>query len=160
MSQCHDPYNPIQEVSTWPAEAVGDQCHDVYPVSIEWESVRPGHICAVVGDSDGAVRQLRVTGRLDWATEDGFLAVCNKCANSALIVDLSAATLDSAGTAALMSATARAAKWGQRVVFVLTDPVELEVLNSLGLGSAVPVVGSVPEALRWFEDHAVSVRAV
>ena len=111
-------------------------------------TMRPDHRCDIEDDRSGPVRVVRVVGRLDWATVGGFRDLMrDSTGDPALIVNLERAQLDAAGTGVVMSSTARAKKRGQAVVFVVTNPIELEVLHTLGLSMMAPVVSSEPEAL-------------
>jgi anti-anti-sigma factor len=149
MSQCHDPSDLTATVPMPPHVLTGDQCHDEYP----WDegADAPKHECGLVDELDGGIRVLHVTGRLDWASERKFLDyMCDDCADSSVIIDLSDAVLDSAGTGALVATATRARQRGQRLALVVPDAVELEVLRRLGVDDLLPLVASESEAVAWF----------
>jgi anti-anti-sigma regulatory factor len=109
---------------------------------------RPDHQCDIEDDRIGLVRIVRVVGRLDWATMGGFRdLMLEKVTEFVVIVNLDRAELDAAGTGIVMTTAATAIKRGQTLVFVVTNPIELEVLESLGLSFMAPVVASEREAL-------------
>ena len=82
------------------------------------------------------------------------------CADREVIVDLSSAESDAAGTGSLLAAAAQAKEIGQQLVFVVADPQEVEVLVSVGLDQVMPIVGSVPGALEWLAANFVPVGVV
>jgi anti-anti-sigma factor len=156
VSECHDIYDPIGYPSgsstATEVQEPGTQCHDPYLAT---------GACRVLSDQQGQVLVVQVTGRLDWATKGEFRDLMqNDCVEPGVIVDLSGASCDAAGTGVLLGATARAAERGQQLVFVVTDPLEFEVLVAAGLDQVVPVVASVPEAHEWFEAHGVATGPV
>jgi anti-anti-sigma regulatory factor len=73
-----------------------------------------------------------------------------------VVIDLSRASTDSAGTGVLICAVARAKERGQRVAIVATDPLQLEVLWAVGLDGVIPVVRSEPEGLRLLAHDPVA----
>ena len=107
-----------------------------------------GHDCQMVTDLKGAVRVVRVSGRLDWVAAGQFRdRMRDDWHDDMLIVDLSRmAAIDSGGTGVVLAAAARARHRGQQLVIVTMDPVLIEVLSSLG--PAVPVVSSQAQAWR------------
>jgi anti-anti-sigma regulatory factor len=148
VSECHDVYDPVESSPPILLDPVGAQCHDSY-LAVP-ANVASSHECCLLSGLHGAVRVVRVVGRLDWKTDIRFRDLLrDECPERSVIVDLLNASLDAAGTGVVLSATARARKRGQQMVFVIADPVELEVLASQGLGFVVPVVASVSEALNW-----------
>jgi propanol-preferring alcohol dehydrogenase len=158
MSECHDIYEAVEHRPQPNDDQAVAQCHDLYPLAGAAPSAgaRPLHECRLVNVQHGAVRVIQVSGSLDWATEREFGDLMrNHCTDRSVVVDLSAAHEDAAGTGALLTATARARKQGQQVVFVVPDGVERGVLLSAGLSEVVPVVRSEREALGWFDAHGV-----
>jgi anti-anti-sigma regulatory factor len=148
MSECHDIYELVDSPPAAQVNPAGAQCHDSY-LAVPAGS-GPAHECCLLSDRHGAVRVVRVIGRLDWATEDRVRVLLrDDCPDRNLIVDLSSAILDAAGTGVVLAATAMARTRGQQLVFVVADPVELEALTAAGLDIVVPVVASVGDALDW-----------
>jgi hypothetical protein len=76
-----------------------------------------------------------------------------------VVIDLSRASTDAAGSGKLTCAVARAEKRGQHVPIALTNAMQLEVLRAAGLDSAIPVVRSEPEALRLLARNPVTSSA-
>jgi propanol-preferring alcohol dehydrogenase len=159
MPECHDVYDAVDYVPAPQREAVGTQCHDLPPVGavVTDSGARPVHECHLVDVQAGAVRVIQVLGSLDWDTETEFQDLMrDHCTDPAVVIDLSGASEDAAGTGLLMAAMARARRRGQQVVFVVPEGIEREVLLSLGLSDVVPVVTSRREALDWFDSHGIS----
>jgi len=139
------------------------QCHDVYEQS---DFSTPGtgveternhrHECHFVSQHNDRVHVVRVVGSLDWKIEADFMELIRKpCDEPILIVDLTAARIDAAGTSALVLAAEQARESHHQLLLVATDPVQLSVLISTGLNVVVPVVGSEDEAVTWCEQHGI-----
>jgi anti-anti-sigma regulatory factor len=158
MSECHDIYEPMERLPAAQVPAPGTQCHDSYPpTSSGSERSGPSHECRLQTSRHGRVSVIEVVGRLDWANEERFADLMrDECSNPAVVIDLSATTSDGAGTGVLLAATERATKGGQQVVFVVVDPLELEVLVSVGLDVGLPIVASQTLALEWIEAQAAT----
>lgn len=111
------------------------------------------HDCRLVSEYHGSVRVVRVIGCLDWTTADEFRDLLrDECTDAMVVIDLAATTrMDSTGTGDILSAAARMNERGQQLALVVTDPLQLEVLTETGLGTLVPVVPSVSEALLRLE---------
>src|SRR5579862_2226019 len=109
MSQCHDIYEPIAagpvpDDGAEPQSLDGAQCHDTY----EWKSppgraTELGQECQLLDSCRRGVQVKRVVGRLDWSIEGRFFDFVRKASQPDVLVDLSAATTDSAGTGAVLS---------------------------------------------------------
>ncbi len=167
MSQCHDPYELTDLRTTGPSrpkEVHGTQCHNPAPIasqapfakrvtSAEAVLGEQRHGCRMVTEPRSGRRVLRVIGHLDWATRGRFTDTVRDLGPGDLVIDLEEATLDSAGSGAVLWCVARATPRGQRIAVVTPDPLQYEVFVSTGLTGVVPVVGSAPEAVRWFADH-------
>jgi anti-anti-sigma factor len=112
------------------------------------------HKCQVVVEHAGAVRIIRVRGRLDWATAGSFRdRMCNEWTQGPMIIDLGDATgMDSSGTGVVLAVAVRAQKRGQLLVIVSLDPIVVEVLSSPSLGLSVPIVGSREAALHLLHE--------
>jgi anti-anti-sigma regulatory factor len=159
MSECHDIYDPMEHLLAAQVPAPGTQCHDSYPSAPSSESECTGlpHECRLQTSRHGRVSVIEVVGRLDWATEERFADLMrDEGSDAAVVIDLSATTSDGAGTGVLLAATERATKGGQQVVFVVVDPLELEVLVSVGLDFGLPIVASQTLALEWIEAQAAA----
>jgi anti-anti-sigma factor len=127
----------------------GNQC----PVQHASDNADPGrqadHACGFVTEQVGPVRTVGVVGHLDWTTADEFRQVIDEdLLGSPVIIDLTQAQLDSAGTGSLVGATLRSQEHSRPMVVVVSDPVQREVLDVVGLADIVPVVHSVDEAQR------------
>jgi len=95
---------------------------------------------------------------VDWATAgefEGFL--CDNCVEPVVVVNLTGARFDAAGTGALLVATERAGERGQQIVVVATDPLQLAVLRETGLNIVVPIVDSEVAALAWCERNSLPI---
>jgi anti-anti-sigma regulatory factor len=163
VSECHDLYDDVPTASSPQLEAVGAQCHDPYPSSPVTGAAHtsPAHECHLINGHSGPVRLVRVTGHLDWTSAARFGDLMrHDCGDREVIVDLSSTESDGAGTGSLLAAAAHAEEIGQQLVFVVNDPLELEVLAYVGLDQVMPIVASVPAALAWLATHSVSADAV
>jgi alcohol dehydrogenase, propanol-preferring len=119
--------------------------------------VQPVHECRLVNVQAGDVRVIQVLGSLDWATEGDFRDLMrDHCVDPAVVVDLSSASEDAAGTGVLLEATAGARRRGQQLVFVVPEGIERDVLLSAGLNEVAPVVTSQRQALDWFDSQGIS----
>ena len=107
-----------------------------------------GHECEFITKLTGTVREVRVTGHLDWASASSFgNRMRDEWVDDMLIVDLSRVSgVDSAGTGAVLAAAGRAGERGQQVVIVTVDPILVELLSSLA--PSVAIVSSKVEAWR------------
>src|SRR5487761_541124 len=125
------------------------------PDSARPEPARFGlnHDCRLVDAYHKGVHFVEVRGRLDWATAATFRDLMAKDSTHELVIDLSEAITDSAGTELLIGCVARAHQQRQRVLIVAPDPTQYEVFGAVGLDSAAPVVSSQSEAIRWFAQH-------
>ncbi len=167
MSQCHDPYDLFDLRTTEPSrprEVPGTQCHDPAPLAsqaplasrVASAEAVPGeerHGCRMVTEERSGRRVLHVIGHLDWATRSRFTDSVGDLGPGDVVIDLEEATLDSAGTGAVLWCVARATGRGQQIVVVTPDPLQYEVFVSTGLTGVVPVVRSTPEAVNRFADH-------
>ncbi len=109
---------------------------------------RSDHHCDIQDDRIGPVRLVRVVGRLDWYTAGELRDLMrDDMTDPMIIVNLDRAELDSTGTGMIMAAAVRARKRGQTLAFVMTNPIEVEVLESLGLPFLAPIVQSEGKAL-------------
>jgi anti-anti-sigma regulatory factor len=163
VSECHDLYDAVPATPSPQSKTEGDQCHDPYPSSPVAGAAHtsPAHECHLVNGHNGPVRLVRVTGHLDWTSAARFGDLMrHDCADREVIVDLSSTASDAAGTGSVLRAAAHAKDIGQQLVFVVTDPLELEVLGYVGLDQVTPIVTSVPAALAWLAAHPVSVTSV
>jgi anti-anti-sigma regulatory factor len=163
VSECHDLYDEVPATPSPQFKTEGDQCHDLYPSSpvAGADHTSPAHECHLVNGHNGPVRLVRVTGHLDWTSAARFGDLMrHDCDDREVIVDVSSTESDAAGTGSLLVAAAHAREIGQQLVFIVTDPLELEVLGSVGLDQVMPIVGSVPAALAWLATHSVPVHAV
>jgi anti-anti-sigma factor len=157
MSQCHDSY-PCTEGQPETAEDKFTTLHIAHPAV---GGTRPGrvpvpHDCDVLSNEHGGTRSVRVVGSLDWATAgefEGFL--CDNCVEPVVLVDLTAARLDAAGTGALLVATERATARAQQIIIVATNPLQLSVLEATGLNAVVPIAASEAAALAWCNRELV-----
>jgi anti-anti-sigma factor len=106
------------------------------------------HECRMQTELAGAVRIVRVSGRLDWVTARAFRdRMRDDWTDALLIVDLSRlSAVDSAGTGGVLAAAGRARHRGQELVIITVDPVLVEVLSSLS--PSVPVAPSQAQAWR------------
>lgn len=147
MSQCHDVYDDTEGMPHPPcSEATGG----------ERSAQCPAHNCQIMSDRRGKVLIVWVAGTLDWATTKHFSALMTTHHDvRALIVDLSEARLDAAGSGALVTAVERAHERRQQVVLVVTNPMLRGVLTTIGLNLVVPIVGSEPDAIDWLEGHGI-----
>ena len=107
-----------------------------------------GHECEIITKLTGTVREVRVTGHLDWASASSFgNRMRDEWVDDMLIVDLSRVSgVDSAGTGAVLAAAGRAGERGQQVVIVTVDPILVGLLSSLA--PSVAIVSSKVEAWR------------
>lgn len=115
------------------------------------------HTCRINVEAGARASVIQVVGHLDWVTARRLRDIMRDESPPAVVVDLSQAHLDSAGTAALMVSTGAAQRRGQRTVLVVTDPVQLEVFESLGMASvgslfrtreaALHALSTLPEAV-------------
>jgi anti-anti-sigma regulatory factor len=163
VSECHDLYEDGRATLSAPPKAEGTQCHDAYSSTLGTGGVlaSPAHECYLVSGHDGPVRVVRVLGHLDWATSPRFDDLMrHDCTDREVIIDLSSTTSDAAGTGNLLVATAHAKARGQQLVFVVTDPLELAVLESVGLDQVMPIVDSESAGLEWLAAHPVPEAAV
>ena len=109
-----------------------------------------GNECQIVTKRMGAVREVGVTGRLDWASASSFRdRIRAEWVEEMLLVDLGhGCGVDSAGTGEVLAAVGWAGERGQQVVIVATDPILVELLSSLA--PTVAIVSSKAEAWRLF----------
>lgn len=161
MSQCHDTYDRderevVATGRTTGVTSVSAPCHDVYETTAP-AMAHPG--CRLVGCQLDGVQMILVEGRVDWTTQRQFRDFMTSATEPEVVVDLSAATMDSAGTGVLLAWVARARRRGQGVVVVSGDPLQREVLLTLGLDDVVPIVTSEREALNWSRAHRAGASA-
>jgi anti-anti-sigma factor len=135
------------------------QCHDLYDFegygmgkSRTISRRHAGHECRFETGQHGRARTLRVFGRLDWATADGLQdLLLNDATPSTVVIDLSEAKIDSAGTGRLLSVVMAMKGRSQSVVVVTNDVVQSEVFDALRLSDVVPVYSSLGRALSSLE---------
>ncbi len=129
--------------------SMGDQCPVRHASDDTDPSDRADHACRFTSEQLGPVRTVKVVGYLDWATADEFGHVIDEdLMGSPVIIDLTLAGLDSAGTGRLVAAALRSKEHSQPMVVVATDPAQLEVFHAVGLADIVAVVHSMDEALQ------------
>jgi anti-anti-sigma regulatory factor len=73
-----------------------------------------------------------------------------------VVIDLTGATTDSAGTGALIGVVVRARQRDQHLVIVAPDRLQYEVCVSVGLDTGAPLVRSEPEALQRLAELTVA----
>jgi anti-anti-sigma factor len=161
MSQCHDTYDRderevVATGRTTGVTSLSAPCHDLYETNAP-AMTHPG--CRLVGCHLDGVQTIVVEGRVDWTTQRQFRDFMTTATEPEVVVDLSAATMDSAGTGVLLAWVARARRRSQGVVVVCSDPLQHEVLFAVGLDSVVPIVTSEREALNWSRAHRASASA-
>jgi anti-anti-sigma regulatory factor len=153
MSQCHDIYNTIEtqgsgERKSSDASLSGAQCHDAHESEVTAPAADVQHYCRFVDRLQDGAHLIRVFGRVDWATAARFGDFMSKATEAEVVIDLSEATIDSAGTGALIGFVTRALKRDQRVVLVTSDQLQHELFAAVDLDLAVPVVWGEPEAFQ------------
>lgn len=107
------------------------------------------HACTVAVDTsvDGGTHTLRVTGHLDWSNVERLRAAVAEIPHEGgVVVDLRGARTDGAGTAELISIALEVSGRAQPLVFLADDPLEADVLLSVGIEEMAPVVATVEEA--------------
>ena len=110
---------------------------------------RADHGCRFVSEGRGPVRIVTVIGHLDWTTAGELREVLSEDLMALpVIIDLSQAQLDSAGTGRLVAGSLRSKERSQPMVVVVTDPVQREVFHTIGLADIIPLVHSIDEAQR------------
>jgi anti-anti-sigma factor len=143
MSQCHDIYDFEGYERGRPRPVEGTGCHD-----LEADRGLLGHDFLLDIEEEGPARTVRVDGRLDWATADGFREqILDLGSGQPVVIDLSGATIDSAGTGTLLTVALALKDRSQPAAVVATDPVQSEVFMTVGLAGLVPVTHSVAAAL-------------
>jgi anti-anti-sigma factor len=145
MSQCHDIYEfeGYERGRSRPVE--GTSCHDRDDAA---EVDRPIHDCLLETEEEGPARTVRVDGRLDWATAEDFREqILDLDVGRPVVIDLSGATIDSAGTGTLLTVALALKERSQPVAVVSADPVQSEVFRTVGLATLVRVAHSIPDAL-------------
>ena len=84
--------------------SMGDQCPVRHASDDTDPSDRADHACRFTSEQLGPVRTVKVVGYLDWATADEFGQVIDEdLMGSPVIIDLTLARLDSAGTGRLVA---------------------------------------------------------
>jgi anti-anti-sigma factor len=113
-----------------------------------------GRECEIVVEYAGAVRIVRVGGRLGWETARSFRdRMRHEWTQGSLVIDLSHASgLDRSGAAVVLAAATRAQRRGQPLIIVSLDPGLIEVLSSPSLRLTAPIVGSLAAALRLLHE--------
>lgn len=163
MTQCHDPYDPkawgsgLHVVHDRTPEAAA--CHDPYAVDFalpEWAGV--GHGCDVRESRRGEVRVLEVSGRLDWMTAPEFADfVRTDCDDPGVVIDVSDAEVDAAGTGALLMAAADRHRRHRHLVVVVGDGPEADALRDAGFDAVAGMAGTEGDALDQLRDEGVYV---
>lgn len=136
---------------------------DSFAVDSALPAPGPGpHGCEIHQARRGETLVLRVNGALDWSSAPAFVDhVRTGCDAPGLVIDLTAATVDSAGTGAILSVAAAGADLHrQLVVVVVGDGAEAEVLADGRLDAVAGVAASEPSALAWLRDRGVDAGSV
>lgn len=104
-------------------------------------------------DTRDGVGVVHVLGRLSWETTGRFRDVWASLSDTDVVVDLTEATTDSAGTGALLGCLERASSRCQSVVVVVAPGVLHDVLSGLSFDSLAPIVETVDDALRCLAER-------
>ncbi|MBN6040518.1 STAS domain-containing protein [Amycolatopsis sp. 195334CR] len=115
-----------------------------------WESGRPLW-SAAPGNRDG-VALLSLAGELDLAAVEGLEHVLGEALDDAgdgLVVDMTTVSFcDSSCLNALLRAAARIRAAGARFALVAVSPAVVRPITVLNLGEALPITGSLAEAVK------------
>jgi len=145
----------VVEENTAEAAAGGDS----FAVDSALSGPGPGpgpHACEIHRARRGEALVLRVNGALDWSSAPAFVEhVRAECDASGLVIDLSAATVDSAGTGAILSVVAAGHDRHRQVVVVVGDGPEAEVLLDGRVDALAGLAASEASALTWLRDRGV-----
>jgi anti-anti-sigma regulatory factor len=122
----------------------------------------PGpHSCEIREARRGETLVLRVHGALDWSSAPAFVDhVLTDCDAVGLVVDLTAATVDSAGTGAILSVAAADHERHRELVVVVGDGPEAQVLLDGRFDELAGLAASEPSALAWLRDRGVDTGSV
>lgn len=163
MTQCHDPYEPkdwgsgLHVVRDRSPEAAG--CHDPYAMDFALPAwAQGGHGCEVREVRRGEVCILRLTGRLDWMTASEFASfVCSECADPGVVIDLTDAEVDAAGTGALLKTAADRRRHHRQLVVVVADGPGADALRDAGFDEVAGVAPTEAAALGRLRDEGVDI---
>lgn len=166
MLQCREPDRRraersgirVVEDNTAEAAAGGES----FVVDSALSAPAPGpHRCEVYEARRGETLVLRVGGALDWSSAPAFVEhVRTGCDAAGLVIDLTAATVDSAGTGAILSLAAARRDRHRQMVVVVGDGPEAEVLLDGRFDAVAGLVASEPSALAWLRDRGVDTGSV
>ena len=161
MLQCREPdrRHPgrsgirVVHENTPEASAAGES----YAVDSALPEAAPGrHGCEIREARRGETLVLRVNGPLDWSSAPAFVDhVRTQCDAAGLVIDLTGATVDSAGTGAILSVAAAEHDRHRHLVVVVGDGPEAQVLLDGCFDAVAGLAASEPSALAWLRDRGV-----
>lgn len=133
-----------------------------YVVDFALPAPGPGpHACEVHEARRGETIILRVNGALDHSSALAFAEhVRTECDAAGLVIDLSAATVDPAGTGAIWSVAAAGRDRHRQLVVVVGDPPEAGLPADQRLEEVAAVAASEPSALAWLRDRGLDTGPV